>query len=91
MQLYLANMIAHNGRKYGSQQAKIEPIKLYDHGPARINFPVKPNIFRTADLEKVVISAMADFSTQRLILFFDKVRRDFFFSKRKRWYPTCQL
>ena len=62
-------MTAHNGRKYGSQQAKIEPIKLYDRGPARINLPVKPKIFRTAFLVKVVISAMADFSTQRLILF----------------------
>ena len=53
-------MTAHNIRKYGSQQA-FEPLKIYDCEPAKIDLRVKPKIFTSADLVKVVISAMADF------------------------------
>ena len=81
-------------KKFAQNHQKVPfrcPWPIYDRGPAKTNLRVNRKIFRTADLVKVVISAMADFSSQGLILFSDKVRRDFFFSKRKRRYPTCQL
>ena len=43
---------------------------INDRVPAKIDLRVKSKIFRTANCVKVVISAIADFPTQRLILFF---------------------